>query len=665
YLAKQDKPSRHVAIKVLRRGMFSQSASDRFEIECNLLGRLHHGGIAQVYEGGTHTFHGDRVPWIAMELIEHGIPVTSYAKDKKLTVDNMLKLYVKICEAVAEAHRHGIIHRDLKPENILVDKQDNPKIIDFGVAKVVDPMGEHSVMITQVCNLVGTLQYMSPEQAKGETIDISTDVYSLGVILYELLSGDRPYNLASTTIPGAIETITTFEPKPLRLKVKGLPRDVEIIASQAMATDPQRRYRSANEFCDDIQRVIDGEPISARKEWAISRFLRRKRRMAVAIVIALPLFIATTAMSVYFALQANLELEHNTKLIEFAKSALATRNEIIVTNPEYWETHYQLSIQKAKKISGDEPLLLADMYGLLTSVADSGDTEDSLRVRAARLLENGSERGTLLLIEQCAYEEKKDIAHRIANVQNLIHSIKNPSATFRASALTALANLQLHSNDKTTRDQGREHSHEALRIVKDSLDGDCELNFKLRKTLAWANIFREEGAEYYEEVLDLINDEFVSHCTQKYGAHHPNVLSLANLIGIAYEKLDDYESAIRVLRPAAKEAVESYGVGHNLTWRYLNNLAIALALKAGDESTDSDVAELLTLQATSLWNECIRQSIMHEDNGGVQWYGDTFRDMLPEIAPSVNDLEKWRMSVQFNGDKSAHNFEFMDALQAQ
>ncbi|MBC8200451.1 MAG: serine/threonine protein kinase, partial [Planctomycetes bacterium] len=348
YLARQENPDRDVALKVLRRGLLSRSASKRFEIECRLLGRLHHGGIAQVYEAGTHIMQGDRIPWIAMEYIEEASPLTAFVQDNNLDINAKLELFKQVCGAVAEAHRHGIIHRDLKPANILVDSQGNPKIIDFGVAKAIDPLGMPTALITQSTDLVGTMQYMSPEQAGGESVDITSDIYSLGVILYEMLAGQRPYDLQSTTITGAIETLKKSEPVPLRAIDKTIHRDVETVVARAMMHDHRSRYLSANELCDDIVHVLDGEPISARKESALARFLRRKRRTAAAIVFALPILAIATSTSVYFAIQAEYELRHKTKLIEFAKDALATRSEIIVTNPEYWKTHTETIVDHAR-----------------------------------------------------------------------------------------------------------------------------------------------------------------------------------------------------------------------------------------------------------------------------------------------------------------------------
>ena len=662
YLATQKNPEREVAFKILRRGLLSRSAAKRFEIECRLLGRLHHGGIAQVYEAGVHMLHGDRVPWIAMELIEDAEPLTTYAQKNKLDTSEKLTLFMQVCEAVSEAHRHGIIHRDLKPANILVDSQGHPKIIDFGVAKAIDPLGMPTELRTTATDLVGTMQYMSPEQASGESVDVSSDVYSLGVMLYELLSGEKPYDLQSTTIPRAIETLTHVDPKPLRTVNKKVSRNLEIITAQAMAQNPRNRYRSANDLCDDIHRVQVGDPISARKESAITRFLRRKRRTAAAIVIALPVLGITTATSVYFALQAQRELLQKTKLIEFAKDALATRDEIIVTNPEYWQTHYDLSIKHAQNMAGTDTALLADMYGMLASVADTGETDSSLRLKTAELLGDDSEQGVLLKIQQCAYVGKQEHETRLQTITKLYNSIPDPSNDFTAKSLVALADLELHSDEKSVRESGRRHSREALRIANDELNSNLEIVYAIKRRVGWANIFKENERHFLEDNLTLIDEELITNCEATFGLHDPKTLALYNLLGITHEELGDYDSAIAVLRPAAKIAAKSYGVGHNLTWRYLNNLAIALVLKSKELVKDSQEAKKLRTQAISLWNECIRQSIMHEDTGGVQWYGDTYRDMLPDLAPSKEELETWRISIQFNGDPKTQEYDFRSAL---
>ena len=661
YLATQEKPERDVAVKIVRRGLLSRNASKRFEIECRLLGKLHHGGIAQIYEAGTHILQGDRVPWIAMEYIEEASPLTAFVQDNNLDINAKLELFKQVCGAVAEAHRHGIIHRDLKPENILVDSQGIPKIIDFGVAKAIDPLGMPTALITQSTDLVGTMQYMSPEQAGGESVDITSDIYSLGVILYEMLAGQRPYDLQSTTITGAIETLKKSEPVPLRAIDKTIHRDVETVVARAMMHDHRSRYLSANELCDDIVHVLDGEPISARKESALARFLRRKRRTAAAIVFALPILAIATSTSVYFAIQAEYELRHKTKLIEFAKDALATRDEIIMTNPEYWKTHYDITIEHAKTLASDDGLLLAEMHSMLADVADTGDLSESIRMEIAQQIGPESEEGILLQIEQCSKKSKKSLEESIKKIKGLIAQIESPSEEFRAYSLIALARKEIRSHNKKVRDDARRNYQKAMQIVI-KRDDMFDLEYEAYKRIAWADIFREESKEANLHVLEIITPDLIARTEVAYGKHHPDALSLQNLVGLAHEKLGNFDAAIEVLRPAARTATESYGVGHNLSWRYLNNLAIALAMKANLADTEEQESGELKLQASSLWYECIRQSIMHEDQGCVNWYGDTFRDLLPDIAPSVEDVNEWRDSIQFNNNQNSPYFDFHSAL---
>ncbi len=194
YEAVQEKPRRTVAVKVMRAGIASRSALRRFEYESQLLARLRHPGIAQVYDAGTHKDGEVTVPYFAMEYIVGAKPVTDYVKDKKLGTRERLKLFAEVCEAVHHGHQKGIIHRDLKPSNILVDGSGQVKIIDFGVARCTDSDMAVTTLQTDVGQLIGTLQYMSPEQCAADPHDIDTrsDVYALGVVFYEMLCDRNP-----------------------------------------------------------------------------------------------------------------------------------------------------------------------------------------------------------------------------------------------------------------------------------------------------------------------------------------------------------------------------------------------------------------------------------------------------------------------------------------
>ena len=196
YEAEQEQPRRTVALKVIKSGLGDPTLVRRFEQEARALGRLQHPGIAQIYEAGTAENGCGPQPYFAMEFIR-GRPLLEYAHAQRLNTGQRLELTARICEAVHHAHQRGIIHRDLKPGNILVDETGQPKILDFGVARATDS-DAHVTRQTDLGQLVGTLAYMSPEQVLADPMDLDTrsDVYALGVILYELLTGRKPYHIS-------------------------------------------------------------------------------------------------------------------------------------------------------------------------------------------------------------------------------------------------------------------------------------------------------------------------------------------------------------------------------------------------------------------------------------------------------------------------------------
>jgi eukaryotic-like serine/threonine-protein kinase len=313
-----------VAIKVVRRGMDTEDILRRFRNERQILASLEHPNIARLLDGGTTD---DGLPYLVMEYVE-GTPVTNYCNDQRLPTNERLQIFRTICAAVQHAHQNLVVHRDLKPSNILITPDGTPKLLDFGIAKVLNPALSGPAMERTGTELrVLTPDYASPEQVRGKKLTTTSDIYSLGVVLYELLTGHRPYRSINTpshdlarviceqeppkpsTAVSSVEVVTHDDSRPQttitpesvsrardtqfdKLR-RGLFGDLDNIVLMALRKEPERRYESAAQLSTDIQRHLDGLPVIARKDtfkYRAGKFVRRNRlAVAAAAVIVLSL----------------------------------------------------------------------------------------------------------------------------------------------------------------------------------------------------------------------------------------------------------------------------------------------------------------------------------------------------------------------------------------
>ncbi len=347
YLAQQEEPiSRQVALKVIKPGMDSKRVIARFEAEKQALALMQHPHIAGVYDAGL-TLTGR--PYFVMEYVK-GIPITDYCDHHKLTIEERLGLFVQVCQAVQHAHQKGIIHRDIKPSNILVSVENDraiPKIIDFGVAKATGkPLTERTIA-TEDTQLLGTPEYMSPEQADmaSEDIDTRSDVYSLGVLLYVLLTGVLPFE-SETLREGGIDqirrTIRETDPKTpsTRLTKLGneakdvaekrrtevgtlarrLHKELEWIPLKAMRKERSERYRSASELADDIENYLKSEPLIAgppTKRYRLKKFIRRHTSLVAGVIAVLIVLTAGIVISSVFALRERRQAQRLVAIVDF------------------------------------------------------------------------------------------------------------------------------------------------------------------------------------------------------------------------------------------------------------------------------------------------------------------------------------------------------------
>jgi eukaryotic-like serine/threonine-protein kinase len=339
YEAEQDSPRRRVAIKLLRPGAAAPALVRRFEREAEALGQLQHPGVAQIYEAGVTDVQwpqgpASHQPFFAMELAP-GTPLDSYARLRNLDLAARLELVARVCDAVQHAHAKGVIHRDLKPANILVAEDEQgrpaPKILDFGVARLTESDAQAVTMRTEAGQIIGTLPYMSPEQVAGDPgqVDTRTDVYALGVILYELLAGRLPLDVGRSSVAEAARIICDEEPRALSAHDARCRGDVETIVARALEKDPARRYQSPGELAADIRRFLRDEPIQARPPSAayqLRKFARRNRALVAGAGAAVAALVLGLGVAIAQAWRLSLarDREQTAKVEAQEQAAIAT-----------------------------------------------------------------------------------------------------------------------------------------------------------------------------------------------------------------------------------------------------------------------------------------------------------------------------------------------------
>jgi len=602
YEAVQEQPRRTVAVKVLKQGVASPASMRRFEYESQVLARLRHPGIAQVYDAGIHTDPSgmaEAVPFFAMEYIPNAKPITRFADDKKLSTRERLELFAHVCDAVHHGHQKGIIHRDLKPGNLLVDSSGDVKIIDFGVARGTDSDLTITTLQTDMGQLIGTLQYMSPEQCDADPHDIDTrsDVYALGVVLYQLVSGTLPYDVS--TVPAlAPHIIREEQPKRLSAVDPNLPRDIETIVAKTLEKERERRYQSAHDLAEDIRRYLSGVPIVARPPSFIYQFhllARRNKALFGAVATLFLVLVSGVVVTSVLAVRATRAQASAIFEAESAKAINEFLNNDLLAAVAPGESGPDVTVREvldvaSKNIEGkfaDRPLIeatirltLASTYWRLGEYADAiPHAEQAVALRTAKLGEE--HRDTLNAAHKLGmyskYHGSLDDAERLyaqtLEARRRVLGNEDPDTLESISDLAVLRRVQRRF------DEAAELHREALRVRRDVLGKEHPDTLTSMAALAVVLTDKFELDE-----AEVLASEALEIRLQVLGEQHPRTIHSMYTLARIFKGQEKQAEAEELYERTLRVAREVYGDGHPLVATLMYGLGLLLRDKGDLES---------------------------------------------------------------------------------
>ena len=583
--ARQENPRRAVAVKVIRSRLASAESRRRFEYEATLLGRLQHPGIAHVYESGVSdvTEAGGRIerwPFFAMELI-HGVPLQEFVRATP-DLRARIELFTQICDAVEHAHQKGVIHRDLKPANILVTATGQPKILDFGVARATDGDGPMTTMHTQAEQVLGTIPYMSPEQVGGrvDQLDTRSDVYSLGVILYEMLAGRLPHEIRGQNLVSAARVINEQPPAPLSTQNRALRGDLETIVHKGLEKDPSHRYQSVAALAADLRRHLNHEPIAARPPsfwYQLSKLARRRRGLMAGAALVTLAVLAGTAVAGWQALRATRAERTSRAVNDFFNQDLLAR-----ANP-YNEPDRDVSLREvldraATRLEGrfaDDPLVEISIRQTLGvtyhQLGELPAAEQHLR-RALELAQRElgeDDRETIRISLELGDALRK--AFRLDEAGQILQSAAiRAEAAFGADdydTLEARNNLAVVALKRNQPAEAESIARQTLAIRREKLGDNHGATLVSMSTLGSA--LERQGKFAEAEPLYI---ECLERSRKSIGNEHPDTMTAIRNLGLFYSRLDRFAEA----EPHVLEAFELHrrvlGEEHDSTLAVMNNV---------------------------------------------------------------------------------------------
>jgi tetratricopeptide (TPR) repeat protein len=672
YEAEQEEPRRIVALKVIKLGLATPDRLRRFRRESQALARLQHPGIAQIYESNTADTGFGPQPYFAMEFIR-GIPLKQYAEVHQLDTPQRLVLMAKVCEAVHHAHQRGLIHRDLKPGNILVDETGQPKILDFGVARVIQADaqagGQRPSIQTDLGQLVGTLEYMSPEQVSGNPldVDIRSDVYALGVILYEILSGRLPYEVSLRKLPEAVHAIREEEPASLSSINRHYRGDIETVLKKALEKDKARRYASAADLGADLQRYLNDEPIAARPpsaSYQLLKFARRHRALMAGLVAVFLVLLAGIAVSTSQAIRANREgqtaLRERDRATEAENAARQAQDEAIADRNRAVAAE-ATAVQERNRAVAEKQR--ADNEAAGAKAVSDFLQNDLLSQASARVQSRPTSRPDPDL------KVRTVLDRAAAKIQGKFYAQPRVEASIRYTIGKAYFDLGVYPEAQRQWERAVELQRRA--VGPDHPDTLTSMNdladaYRMQSVYAQAELLLSEVVEKRRRVLGEENPETLNSMNElavlyldrgKYaqaesllvkalevqrrvlGSDHPDTLASLHDLATAYESEGKYGQAEPLELQALETRRRVLGEEHPQTVRSMNELGTVYRLEGKYTQAESIMNEAVEVQRRVLGDEH-SDTLTSMNNLGIVYSNERKDDQAEALYGRVLEIRR-------------------------